>query len=128
MLAEEKIKQVVTGLTDPTATIYLVRNIFQFQMLGSGAVNYLEEMPAIAMWKSLFLSLNAVMKRTFDIFLASVILTSLEMVGITGTVKLTSPGPVLFIQKRFSLNGKPINVLKFQTMTVYKNVENLTAC
>jgi putative colanic acid biosynthesis UDP-glucose lipid carrier transferase len=33
-------------------------------------------------------------------------------------VKLTSPGPVLFRQRRYGLDGEEIRVLKFRTMTV----------
>ncbi|MCK6390428.1 MAG: exopolysaccharide biosynthesis polyprenyl glycosylphosphotransferase, partial [Azonexus sp.] len=33
-------------------------------------------------------------------------------------VKLTSPGPVLFRQRRYGLNGKIVEILKFRSMTV----------
>ncbi|MDP1019932.1 sugar transferase, partial [Klebsiella pneumoniae] len=33
-------------------------------------------------------------------------------------IKLTSPGPVLFKQNRYGLNGKQIQVWKFRTMRV----------
>jgi putative colanic acid biosynthesis UDP-glucose lipid carrier transferase len=130
MRAEEKIKRLVTELADSTTTVYLVPDIFQFQMLVSGAVNYLGDIPAIALWESPFLGLNAVMKRVFDIVMASMILLLISpaMVAIALAVKLTSPGPVLFVQKRYGLNGRPINVLKFRTMTVCESGENFTQC
>ena len=130
MRAEEKIKRLVTELADSTATVYLIPDIFQFQMMLSGAVNYLGDIPAIALWESPFLGLNAVMKRTFDIVMASVILILISptMMAIAVAVKLTSPGPVLFVQKRYGLNGQPINVLKFRTMTVCESGENFTQC
>ena len=40
------------------------------------------------------------------------------MVLIAIGVKLTSPGPVLFRQRRYGLNGEEINVYKFRSMTV----------
>ncbi|HBS2773414.1 TPA: exopolysaccharide biosynthesis polyprenyl glycosylphosphotransferase, partial [Klebsiella quasipneumoniae subsp. similipneumoniae] len=36
-------------------------------------------------------------------------------------IKLTSPGPVLFKQNRYGLNGKQIQVWKFRTMRVMEN-------
>jgi putative colanic acid biosysnthesis UDP-glucose lipid carrier transferase len=40
------------------------------------------------------------------------------MVAIAITVKRSSPGPVLFRQRRYGLDGKEIIVYKFRTMTV----------
>jgi putative colanic acid biosynthesis UDP-glucose lipid carrier transferase len=40
------------------------------------------------------------------------------MLAIALAIKLTSRGPVFFRQRRFGLNGKPIRVLKFRSMTV----------
>jgi len=130
MRAEEKIKRLVTDLADSTATVYLVPDIFQFEMMLSGAVNYLGDIPAIALWESPFLGINAVVKRIFDIVLASLILIIISplMVAIALAVKLTSPGPVLFVQKRYGLDGQSINVLKFRTMTVCESGESFTQC
>jgi putative colanic acid biosynthesis UDP-glucose lipid carrier transferase len=106
------------------------RNCAPEKKMLSGGVNYLGDIPAIALWESPFLGLNAVMKRTFDIVLASVILVLISpaMLAIAVAVKLTSPGPVLFVQKRYGLNGQPINILKFRTMTVCESGENFTQC
>ncbi len=130
MRAEEKIKRLVAQLADSTATVYLVPDIFQFEMMLSGAVNYLGDIPAIALWESPFLGLNAVVKRVFDIVMASLILVLVSplMLAIALAVKLTSPGPVLFVQKRYGLNGQPIDVLKFRTMTVCESGESFTQC
>lgn len=40
---------------------------------------------------------------------------------ISLAIKITSPGPILFKQKRVGLNGKPFTVLKFRTM--YNNCD-----
>jgi putative colanic acid biosynthesis UDP-glucose lipid carrier transferase len=37
---------------------------------------------------------------------------------ISLAIKLTSPGPIFFRQRRYGLNGREIRVLKFRTMTV----------
>jgi putative colanic acid biosynthesis UDP-glucose lipid carrier transferase len=40
-------------------------------------------------------------------------------------IKLTSPGPVFFRQKRYGLNGKEIRVLKFRSMRVMEDGANV---
>ena len=44
------------------------------------------------------------------------ILISPVLLAVAVAVKLTSPGPVFFIQERHGLNGRPIRVFKFRTM------------
>ena len=41
-------------------------------------------------------------------------------------IKLTSPGPILFKQSRYGIDGKPINVWKFRSMKVMENDQNVT--
>jgi putative colanic acid biosynthesis UDP-glucose lipid carrier transferase len=43
------------------------------------------------------------------------------MVAVAVGIKLTSPGPVLFTQRRYGLDGREIIVYKFRTMTVLED-------
>jgi lipopolysaccharide/colanic/teichoic acid biosynthesis glycosyltransferase len=65
------------------------------------------------------------MKRLVD-FIGSlvliVVLTPLLM-GIAIVIRMTSPGPVLFIQERIGLRGKVFRMLKFRTM--FQNAEKM---
>jgi lipopolysaccharide/colanic/teichoic acid biosynthesis glycosyltransferase len=58
------------------------------------------------------------LKRTMDILLSLLllILTAPLFLAIAIVIKLTSPGPVLFKQKRLGLNGREFIFLKFRTM------------
>ena len=60
----------------------------------------------------------ALLKRTFDIcFSAAVlILASPVFALIAAITRITSPGPVFFVQERVGLNGKPFRMYKFRTM------------
>ncbi len=53
-----------------------------------------------------------------DKLLASLILVLISplMLLIAVAIKLDSPGPVLFVQRRIGFNNKPFNVYKFRTM------------
>jgi exopolysaccharide biosynthesis polyprenyl glycosylphosphotransferase len=57
-------------------------------------------------------------RRSADVALATalVILFSPVLAAIALAVKITSPGPVLFRQKRCGLNGRPFTFLKFRSM------------
>jgi putative colanic acid biosynthesis UDP-glucose lipid carrier transferase len=61
---------------------------------------------------------NGGMKRVADIVLASavLVLTAPLMLGIAIAIKLTSPGPVFFRQKRYGRAAEIIGVLKFRSM------------
>lgn len=60
-----------------------------------------------------------VVKRLLDLLLAIpmliILLIPLIIVGII--IKLTSKGPVLFIQERYGRNSKPFELYKFRSMT-----------
>jgi putative colanic acid biosynthesis UDP-glucose lipid carrier transferase len=77
-------------------------------------------MPLVALRDTPFRGLSAFLKRTEDVVLASLILlaTFPIMLAVAIGIKLTSPGPVIFRQWRYGLNGKPIEIYKFRTMTV----------
>lgn len=57
-------------------------------------------------------------KRTLDIVLSGALLLVLApvMAGIAVAVMRTSPGPVLFRQRRIGKHGRPFMILKFRTM------------
>ena len=46
------------------------------------------------------------------------ILSGPIMLLIALAIKIESPGPVFFVQKRFGFNNQPVNVLKFRTMHI----------
>lgn len=58
------------------------------------------------------------LKRGVDVIVAAfaVAFGTPAMVLIAAVIKMTSPGPVLFVQERVGLNGKPFRMYKFRTM------------
>ena len=57
-------------------------------------------------------------KRLIDIVVSFVLIVPLLPIGaiVALVIKLDSPGPVFFIQKRGGRYGKPFNLIKFRTM------------
>jgi Undecaprenyl-phosphate glucose phosphotransferase len=66
-------------------------------------------------------------KRGFDFTIAALALFSLApfLLLVTLAIKLDSPGPVLFKQKRGGRNGQVFQILKFRTMRVMEDGDNI---
>jgi putative colanic acid biosynthesis UDP-glucose lipid carrier transferase len=66
---------------------------------------------------------HALAKRVFDILFSSTVVVSLAPVfaAIAIGIKLSSPGPVLFRQRRYGKNGQEIDVFKFRSMRAMEN-------
>jgi Undecaprenyl-phosphate glucose phosphotransferase len=75
-------------------------------------------MPMIGLRESPHFGLNIVVKRVMDVMLSlcALIVLSPLMLALGLVIKLTSPGPVLFRQKRCGLNGETFQMLKFRSM------------
>ncbi|MCJ2051298.1 undecaprenyl-phosphate glucose phosphotransferase [Methylobacterium sp. J-070] len=61
---------------------------------------------------------EVVLKRAFDLTVATIALVSLSplLAAIAVAIKLDSPGPVFFRQKRYGFNQQPFGVFKFRSM------------
>ncbi len=84
-------------------------------------VTEIDEMPLIYIRDiPLDTTLNRLIKRCFDIIISLIliIMSSPLMVLVAMGVKLSSPGPILFKQKRIGLNRKPFHMFKFRSMRV----------
>lgn len=114
-----RIGEMVRELRDTTASVYFVPDVFAFDLI-QGRLVEINGMPAISVCDTPFHGTDAVLKRATDLVLGSLALLTLAplMVLIGAAVKLTSPGPVLFRQRRYGLNGEEIMVYKFRSMTV----------
>ncbi len=66
------------------------------------------------------------MKRASDLVLASLILLMIWpiLLATAIAIKLTSPGPVIFKQRRYGLDGREIIVYKFRSMTITEDGGN----
>jgi putative colanic acid biosynthesis UDP-glucose lipid carrier transferase len=106
-------------LSDTTASVYVVPDFFVFQLLHSRWSDILG-LPVVSVFETPFYGIDGVAKRLLDIVGSSILLLllSLPMALIALGIKLTSPGPVFFLQRRYGLDGREIRVWKFRTMKV----------
>lgn len=127
MRYEKRIHELVTALSDTTCSVLLVPDVFTFKLLHSRA-SELNGIPLISIFDTPMLGVNALIKRAEDIILASLILLLISplLLGLALAVKLTSRGPAIFKQRRYGIDGKPIEVWKFRSMTVTENGATIT--
>ncbi len=116
--AQPRIRKLLDDLQDTTASVYFLPDIYIFDLMQARFDN-VGGMPVIAICETPFTGLNSMVKRTSDIVLALVIQIMLLplMLIIAVAVKLTSPGPVIFRQRRYGLYGEEIIVYKFRSMS-----------
>jgi len=119
MSRDPRVMRMLDELRDTTASVYFVPSTLPFDPI-QARVDYIGGIPVIAVCETPFYGINGVLKRALDLAVASLALLLIWplMLAIAAGVKLSSPGPVLFKQRRYGLDGKEIVVFKFRTMTV----------
>jgi len=80
--------------------------------------SYLGEVPTLNVFEAPITDWDQVMKWLFDHVVGfAILLLALPVMGLVAlAIKLDSPGPVLFRQKRFGFNNERIDVFKFRSM------------
>ncbi len=119
MASQPRILQLLDDLKDTTASIYFVPDMF-FTDLIQGHTGSVVGMPVISVCETPFRGADGLVKRASDIVLATLILLLIAplLLVVAIAVKLTSPGPIIFKQRRYGLDGEEIVVYKFRSMTV----------
>ncbi|QRF14185.1 undecaprenyl-phosphate glucose phosphotransferase [Klebsiella africana] len=126
MQEEAKIKKIVQQLTDTTCSVLLIPDIFTFNIL-QARTEEINGVPVVPLFDTPLSGINMIFKRLEDIIVSTVILLLISpvLLIISLAVKFSSPGPVLFRQLRYGMDGKPIRVWKFRSMRVMENDENV---
>jgi putative colanic acid biosynthesis UDP-glucose lipid carrier transferase len=126
MAAEVRTKYIIEELADTTVSVYVVPDMFTFDLLQSKIEDY-RGIPAVSIYDTPFSGVDSFIKRVEDIVLSVVILflISIPMLIIAIGVKRSSPGPVFFKQNRYGRGGEKIVVWKFRSMTVMENSDKV---
>jgi len=80
--------------------------------------SYIGAVPFLDVFDKPLADWDTLLKRVFDLFFASLALVALAplMLATAVAIRLESPGPVIFRQKRYGFNNDEIEVLKFRSM------------
>jgi putative colanic acid biosysnthesis UDP-glucose lipid carrier transferase len=122
-----RMRELVHELGDTTASIYYLPDVSGFDMIQQRTSEILG-FPVVAMCETPFHGYTGLVKRVMDVIIGSlaVLVLSPLLLGIAWAVRSSSPGPVLFRQRRYGLDGREIMVFKFRTMTVCEDGARVT--
>jgi putative colanic acid biosynthesis UDP-glucose lipid carrier transferase len=122
MRAEKRIQSLLDQLANSTVSVYIVPDFFVFELLHSRWM-HVGGLPAVSVFESPIYGVDGWLKRGLDLALSilGLVMVSPIMIACALLVKLTSPGPVFFLQKRYGLDGKEILVWKFRSMRTCDN-------
>tara|TARA_R110002073_G_scaffold217716_15_gene377977 strand:+ start:235 stop:1638 length:1404 start_codon:yes stop_codon:yes gene_type:complete len=122
MRAEDRIRYLLEQLSDSTASVYIVPDFFVFELLHSRWTS-MGGIPAVSVFENPLFGVDGVVKRLTDVAIATaaLIVAAIPMLAIAIAVKVTSPGPVFFRQRRYGLDGREILVWKFRSMRTCDN-------
>ena len=123
MNEQTKIQNVLRLLSDSTVSVFFVPDILFVDLMIGGHLTYFEHFPVIALLESPIIGVNRFIKRLFDVLLSALglILLIPFFLCIVIALKMTNCSKIIFKQWRYGLNGQPIQIYKFRTMTVHED-------
>ena len=112
-----RIQQLLQALQDTTASVHYVPDLLGITII-QGRLQDVNGVPVVGLCETPFTGVNRLIKRVEDVLLSGLILFLISplLLGVALGVKLSSPGPVLFRQRRNGLDGHEIVVWKFRSM------------
>ena len=120
--SQPRIQKLMAELQNTTASLHYVPDVFGVSII-QGRLEDMGGVPVVGLLVTPFEGVNGLIKRASDIVLSLLILLLISplllLVGLG--VKLSSPGPVIFRQRRTGLDGEIIEVYKFRSMTTQDN-------
>ena len=119
MRAYDRAKEILHTLRYRAVTTRFVLDIFGLDLLNHSVTDF-AGFPVLNVCSTPMVGINRIVKAIEDRLLSCLILLFISplLLMIAIAVKLSSPGPVFYRQKRIGWNGKEFAMLKFRTMPV----------
>ena len=120
--SQPRIVELLEQVQGTTASLYFVPDVFGISII-QGRLQDMNGVPVVGICETPFTGTNELVKRVSDIVLASIIIVLISpiLLVLALGVKLSSPGPVIFKQRRNGLDGEEIVVYKFRSMRAQDN-------
>jgi putative colanic acid biosynthesis UDP-glucose lipid carrier transferase len=120
--SQPRIVQLLEQIQGTTASLFFVPDVFGISII-QGRLQDINGVPVVGICETPFTGTNELVKRISDIVLSSLILVLISpvLLAVAIGVKLSSPGPVIFRQRRNGLDGEEIIVYKFRSMRTLEN-------
>ena len=120
--SQPRIVELLEGVQGTTASLFFVPDVFGISII-QGRLQDISGVPVVGICETPFTGTNELIKRISDVVisLAILVLISPLLLVVAIGVKLSSPGPVIFKQRRNGLDGEEIIVYKFRSMHAMDN-------
>lgn len=117
-----QIKAITNLLAGSGTKVSVMPDLYQI-LIGSVKVEHVLGVPLIDIDHDLMPFWQSVVKRWIDIGIATTVMLFFFpfFLLFTAITKLSSPGPVFFVQERVGKGGRPFSIIKFRSM--YVNAE-----
>ncbi len=122
LTSQPRIQSLLESLQNTTASIHFVPDIFGVAVI-QGRLEDMGGVPVVGLLVTPFEGINGFVKRGSDVVLSLLILILISpaLAVLAVGVKMSSPGPVIFRQRRTGLDGEIIEVYKFRSMRTTDN-------
>ena len=113
----KRLEQIVEGLSEVCVDVSLIPSQ-AIELAPNYRVNLLGTVPVLTLWQRPFRDVDQLVKRAEDLILSTLAIVLLSPILLVTAllIRVTSPGPVMFVQPRVGFNNETIRVFKFRTM------------
>ncbi|MGV3627124.1 MAG: sugar transferase, partial [Betaproteobacteria bacterium] len=124
--ASEVLEELYFSLLDKHVAVHWVPDIFSLRLINH-SVREIAGIPILTLSETPLTGTSVLLKSLEDIVLSVLIFLLIAplMVLIAIAIKLDSPGPVFFRQKRMGWSGKIFRIWKFRSMIVHQPENNV---
>lgn len=121
------LQKYIDGFEEMGIPVQLNINMLEGKEGYSRCIDMLGDMPVVSFAPRFFDYNKLLMKRVIDIFgaLVGLVITAVAAIFVVPAIKLESPGPAVFRQKRVGKNGRYFYIYKFRSM--YQDAEERKA-
>jgi exopolysaccharide biosynthesis polyprenyl glycosylphosphotransferase len=115
----DRMRSITEAAEEQGITVRIYSDLFDLK-LSRAVTGELGEAPILSIYATRLSDWQSFLKSTIDFVGGIFLLTILAplMVTIAVLIKITSPGPVFFVQERVGLNKRRFKMFKFRTMVV----------
>lgn len=119
-IPHEEILDIVYAVTDSPVAIRVYPDSFRLLTSDSLSITDLNGLPTVSVRTIGLRRVDRIIKRAVDIVISATILVVFSplMLLLALLVKVTSPGPVFYVQERVGQDGRAFQLLKFRSMPV----------
>lgn len=124
MSEAERIKPLTTDLIEASVDVIWAPDIFGLSLLNY-SIKEVAGVPLISLSETPLVGAAALTKSAVDKLFATVaiILLSPLLLATALAVKLSSPGPIIYVQNRHGWDGRIVKIYKFRSMVVHDDAQ-----